>query len=160
MSVQHPAEPATAEFTLAPEPTGGRSLIELDPAEAFELLAGAGYGRIVFSHHALPAIRPVNHFVSDGQIIIRSRLSATVAGATGTVVAYEADDLDPLRRLGWSVVVTGIARTIDDPARVARYEQALRPWVELPMDVVIAIQPEIITGYRLVETSAGSDVTR
>ena len=38
----------------------------------------------------------------------------------GVVVAYEADDLDPQRRAGWSVVVTGWASMITDPEQIAR----------------------------------------
>jgi hypothetical protein len=148
MFTQHPAVEVVPS---AAETTGARRLVELDPSAALELLAGISYGRIVFTRDALPAVRPVNHLVSEGQIIIRSRLSATVAGVDGTVVAYEADDLDATRRLGWSVVVTGTARTIDDPERLAYYERELRPWVDLPMDVIFAIRPELINGYRLIE---------
>jgi nitroimidazol reductase NimA-like FMN-containing flavoprotein (pyridoxamine 5'-phosphate oxidase superfamily) len=127
-----------------------RRLEKLDTATALALLGSAGFGRVVFTQNALPAIRPVNHLLDDGQIIIRTRLSAAVSHATGTVVAYEADDLDPVRRLGWSVVVTGTARTVDDPARIARLEQALHPWVDQPMNTVIAIDTQLVTGYRFV----------
>jgi len=67
------------------------------------------------------------------------------------VVAYQVDDIDAVRRTGWSVMVTGLARTVTDPARVARYEQLLRPWVGRVMDTVVAIEPEIVTGIRLLE---------
>ena len=132
----------------ATSPDGARELVELDRREALDLLASVTVGRIVFTRDALPAIRPVNHLVDDGQIIIRTRLSASAGKAAGMVVAYEADDLDPIHRLGWSVVVTGLARAIDDPERIAHYTQVVQPWVDLPMDLVIAIDPEIISGYR------------
>jgi hypothetical protein len=97
----------------------------------------------------------VNHFVDDGEIIIRTRLSAKITTAVSpprhTVVAYEADDLDPIRRPGWSVVATGLVRPITDPARIADYERVLHPWVGMVMDTVISIRPEIVTGFRLVE---------
>ena len=66
------------------------------------------------------------------------------------VVAYEADLLDPETRLGWSVVVTGIATAVTDPTRLARIEERLHPWVDSAMDTAIAIRPEIVTGRRLV----------
>jgi Pyridoxamine 5'-phosphate oxidase len=75
---------------------------------------------------------------------------------SGVVVAYEADDLDPQRRLGWSVVVTGLATTVTEPERVARYSQQLRPWVNKVMDTVIAIEPEIVTGIRIVADGRAS----
>ncbi|PEG40728.1 hypothetical protein CQY20_06725 [Mycolicibacterium agri] len=120
------------------------------------LLASVGYGRVVFTQDALPAIRPVNHLVDAGQVILRTRVTAPFSAAvrsganSAVVVAYEADDLDPKRRTGWSVVVTGLATTISDPDRVARYEQLLQPWVNMTMDTVIAIDPEIVTGIRIV----------
>jgi hypothetical protein len=142
---------SAADQDAPDRPTGeARLLVEVGRDEALDLLAGVSIGRLVFTHHALPAIRPVNHLLDSGQIIIRTRLAASVTDATGMVVAYEADDLDPIHRLGWSVVVTGTARIIDDPARIVRYTREVRPWVDLPMDVVIGIQPEIVSGYRFI----------
>lgn len=135
---------------------GDRDVVELDRAEAMWLLESAPLGRVVFTRDALPAIRPVNHLVEDGGVIIVrtqliSRLSSAVRGNSPVVVAYEADDIDPIRRVGWSVVVTGLAHTITDPDRIARYEQLLHPWVDKVMDTVIAIEPTIVTGIRLIE---------
>jgi hypothetical protein len=126
-----------------------------------DLLGSVSYGRVVFSRAALPAIRPVNHVVDDGDIVIRTRRLAGIGTALAAadaevdevpelVVAYEADLIDPATRLGWTVVVTGIATTITDPARLARVEQRLHPWVDSAMDIAIAITPEIVTGLRLV----------
>ena len=42
-------------------------------------------------------------------------------------MAYEADDIDPRERLGWSVIVTGFASAIRTPGEVTRYEQLLPP---------------------------------
>jgi hypothetical protein len=65
------------------------------------------------------------------------------------VVCYEADDLDPLLHIGWSVIATGMAALVRDPAAIARYQQLLEPWVEQQMDHVIAIRPQDITGLRI-----------
>jgi hypothetical protein len=48
-----------------------RRLTELTRAQAMRLLASVPLGRIVFTHHALPAIRPVNHVIDGDDIIIR-----------------------------------------------------------------------------------------
>nr|WP_198428167.1 pyridoxamine 5'-phosphate oxidase family protein [Nocardia bovistercoris] len=132
-----------------------RTVRELTQDEALDLLAATPLGRVVFTRNALPAIRPVNHLVEpDGRIIVRTRLATRFGGAVranaGVVVAYEADEIDPVRRLGWSVVVTGVARQVTDPVLVARFEQLLRPWVGQVMDTVIAIEPTIVTGIRLL----------
>ncbi|WP_039801396.1 pyridoxamine 5'-phosphate oxidase family protein [Nocardia araoensis] len=132
----------------------GRRMVEIDREEALRLLAGVPYGRVVFTRDALPAIRPVNHFVDRGVVIVRtrvtSRLTGTVRADPSVVVAYEADDIDAVTHAGWSVVVTGLARTVTDPERVARYERLLRPWADGVMDTVIAIEPTIVTGVRLL----------
>jgi hypothetical protein len=66
----------------------------------------------------------------------------------GAVVAYQADSIDPVERTGWSVVVTGVARIVDE--RVAsRYRELLQPWVDRPMDQVISISADLVTGFAL-----------
>ncbi|GAA3560141.1 pyridoxamine 5'-phosphate oxidase family protein [Nonomuraea rosea] len=130
-----------------------RNLKELSEAESLRRLASVPFGRIVFTRHALPAIRPVNHVVVDGRIVLRSGsgtiISAEVA-SWDAVVAYEADELDAGRRLGWSVVVTGVARLVADPEEAARLRELVHPWVEGEMDQVISIRPEFVTGFELV----------
>ena len=127
----------------------------LADAEALRLLASVSYGRVVFTLKSLPAIRPVNHLLDDGRIIIRTRLTSAISAAMrssdGVVIACEAGSIDPATRTGWSVVVTGREYAITDPDQVARYEQLLHPWVN-HADTVVAIEPGIITGFRIVAT--------
>ncbi len=119
---------------------------------AMRLLASVDYGRVIFTLNALPAIRPVNHLVDDGLIIIRTRLNSAITAAVRfadrVVVAYEADRIDPPTRTGWSVVATGFAHTLTDPDQVARYEHLLHPWVN-HADTVVAISPTMISGLRI-----------
>jgi hypothetical protein len=132
---------------------GQRQLTELDRGEALRLLGSVSLGRIVFTHRAMPAVRPVNHIIDSTGIVIRSHSGAAIISeadsARGAVVAYEADNIHPHYHLGWSVVVTGIARLVRDPGELTRYRQALIPWVDREMDQVIRIQPEVVTGFRL-----------
>ncbi|MBF6175615.1 pyridoxamine 5'-phosphate oxidase family protein [Nocardia blacklockiae] len=125
------------------------------------LLAAAVVGRVVFTRNALPAIRPVNHLVEDGSVVLRTRFTAQLTsemrGRSPVVVAYEADDIDPVRRVGWSVVVVGFARPVTDPVLVARYELLLQSWVDGSTDAVVVIEPEIVTGVRLVEPPCRAD---
>lgn len=132
----------------------GRGLVPIPEHEAMSLLAGVEFGRLVFTEQALPAVRPVNHIIDDGDVVIRTRLASRAATKATPpvvdVVTYEADHIDASERVGWSVVVTGRAAIVTDPDRLQRCAQRLRPWVELPMDVTIAIHPEIVRGVRLV----------
>lgn len=141
-----------------------RRRVELDSAAALRLLGGVSLGRIVFTRHALPTVRPVNHVLDGGDIVIRTHEAATLtsyAGQTdgpGVVVAYEADDIDPDTHLGWSVVVTGYARLVTDPGELARYQGMLSPWVEQPMDQAIRIHPDLVTGVMLTADGRPGEV--
>jgi hypothetical protein len=132
-----------------------RRRIELGRAEALHLLGSLSLGRIVFTQHALPTVRPVNHVLDDGDIVIRTHEAAALTMNTrrtegpGVVVAYEADDIDPDTHLGWSVVVTGYARLVTDRSELARYQGMLHPWVDQSMDQAIRIHPDLVTGVLL-----------
>jgi hypothetical protein len=128
-----------------------RRLVEMTREESLRRLAGVSLGRIVFTEHALPAIRPINHIVDDGAVIVRTRLGAGLRNGKGVVVAYEADDIDPVEHRGWSVIVTGVASLVLDHDELARYEQLLHPWVNGVTGKFIRIEPELVTGYELAE---------
>ncbi|MFI9809207.1 pyridoxamine 5'-phosphate oxidase family protein [Streptomyces sp. NPDC052301] len=139
--------------------------IDLDPAEALRLLGSVPLGRIVFTRQALPTVRPVNHVLDRGDIVIRTHEGAALtshaegADGTGVVVAYEADVIDPDTHLGWSVVVTGYARLVTDPAELARVRELLQPWVPVEgMDQAVRIRPELVAGV-LLTTSIGTATT-
>jgi Pyridoxamine 5'-phosphate oxidase len=140
-----------------------RSLLEVSRADGWRLLASVPVGRLVFTHQALPAVRLVNHLV-DGDTIVVSLTAgsaiATSAGTEGTVVAYEADELDLAERLGWSVVVVGVARLVADDDAVAQYRRRLRPWLSGAMAEIMTISSEVVTGYRLVQSEPGSKIAR
>ncbi|MEW2418710.1 pyridoxamine 5'-phosphate oxidase family protein [Streptomyces sp. NPDC046866] len=133
----------------------GRRAEELAAGEALDLLGTVELGRLVFTRHALPAVRPVNHLIDAGDIIIRvqdgSTLAALLAAQEGAavVVAYEADDIDPDEHLGWSVVATGYATAVTDPGEIERYARLLRPWVEGTASGAVRIRPDLVTGFRL-----------
>ncbi|MER6489988.1 pyridoxamine 5'-phosphate oxidase family protein [Streptomyces sp. BK205] len=143
-----------------PIPFEPRRSTGIDSVEALRLLGSVSFGRIVFTQQALPTIRPVNHVLADGDIVIRTHAGAALTARTrqardlGVVVAYEADDIDPDTHLGWSVVVTGYARLISDPEELARYQALLRPWAEQTMDYAVRIRPDLVTGIRLTAPGA------
>lgn len=147
------SDAAVRGSTVEPGAPGRRRMVELDPSESLALLASVPYGRVVFTQKALPAIRLVNHAVDGGRIFIRTRLTAKIGQVArapqATVVAYEADEFDPQQRTGWSVVATGFARPVTDEAEIARMSAVLVPWVDLPTDTILVIEPELITGVRL-----------
>lgn len=138
-------------------PRTSRESLDLGGQESLALLAGVSLGRVVFTLNAMPTVRPVNHIVDEDAIIIRSHLGAAIvshASINGAVVAYEADDLDPVHRVGWSVVVVGLARIVTEPDAIARYQPRLLPWVNSKMEQFVSIHATIVTGSRFTDGAA------
>ena len=136
--------------------SGPRRSVQLERAEALRLLGSISLGRIVFTQRARPAIRPVNHLLDHGNIIIRTDEGSALAvhaeesDGHGVVVAYEADAIDPHTHLGWSVIATGYAHLITSRDELDRYQQLLHPWVDQTMDYAVRIHPEELTGIKLI----------
>ncbi|MEU9571778.1 pyridoxamine 5'-phosphate oxidase family protein [Streptomyces massasporeus] len=137
---------------------------ELQRQECLRRLPKVPVGRIVYTRQALPAVLPVNFGVDgDGAVLLRtSSASELVRAIDGAVVAFEADDIDAARHAGWSVVVTGTATVVTDPAEVeclARTGPV--SWAPSPQEVFVRIEPELVTGHELVggRTLYGVDLT-
>lgn len=137
---------------------------ELGRRECLRLMATVPVGRIVYTRRALPAVLPVNFSLDDdGAVLLRtSAASDLVRAIDGAVVAFEVDDVDAVRHSGWSVVVTGLATVVTDPAeheRLARIGPV--SWVPAPQAVFVRIEPELATGRELVggRTLYGVDLT-
>lgn len=123
-----------------------RRLTELSRLESLRLLGDVPVGRIVYTVRALPAIAPVCHLVDNGMLVVRTHIGGECAGS---VVAYQADAINVLDRLGWTVTVTGVARRILDPDEIEYYAERLSPLVPADAVETIRIYPEIVTGARL-----------
>jgi uncharacterized protein len=122
-------------------------LTALDPAEARALLATQPVGRLAFTRRALPDIVPVNYVLYGSDLLIRLAPGSSVARAVrDSVVALEADSLDPEGWTGWSVTVVGQARAADAVAVPAGRPA---PWAPGAHDEFLAISTEQITGRRL-----------
>jgi uncharacterized protein len=126
---------------------------ELGRQECLRLMAQVPVGRIVYTRRALPAVLPVNFGLDgDGAVVLRTSAASELVGAIdGAVVAFEADEVDAVRHSAWSVVVTGSAAVVTDPAeheRLARTGPV--SWVPAPQEVFVRIEPELVTGRELV----------
>ncbi|KES03193.1 pyridoxamine 5'-phosphate oxidase [Streptomyces toyocaensis] len=126
---------------------------ELGRTECLRLMAEVPVGRIVYTRRAMPAVLPVNFALDgDGAVLLRTAAdSALVRAIDGAVVAFETDDVDAARRAGWSVVVTGRAAVVTDPAERERLSRTGPvSWVPARHDVFVRIEPELVTGRALV----------
>ncbi|PJE95428.1 pyridoxamine 5'-phosphate oxidase [Streptomyces carminius] len=132
---------------------------ELDRPECLRLLALVPLGRVVYTENALPAVLPVNFFLDhdDAVVVYTSALSRLARAVEGSVVAFEADSFDAAARTGWSVVVTGRAAQVSDPAEAARLGRSGPPsWAPVEDGVFLRIEPELVTGRMLQGVRAGA----
>ncbi|MCD9874820.1 pyridoxamine 5'-phosphate oxidase family protein [Streptomyces guryensis] len=126
---------------------------ELERQECLRLLAKVPVGRIVHTRQALPAVLPVNFSLDgDGAVLLCTSAASELARAVdGTVVAFEADEVDAVAHSGWSVVVTGAAAVVRDPEEHERLTRTgPRSWAPSPEEVFVRIEPELVTGRELV----------
>ncbi|GGY15044.1 pyridoxamine 5'-phosphate oxidase family protein [Streptomyces djakartensis] len=124
----------------------------LDREECVRLLAKVPVGRVVYTRHALPAVLPVNFSLdTDASVLLRtSPGSDLVRAIDGVVVAFEADEFDAAARSGWSVVVTGRASVVTDPAEHERLSQSgPTSWMPLRDAAFVRIESEMVTGREL-----------
>ncbi|GGL94226.1 DNA-binding protein [Streptomyces fumigatiscleroticus] len=129
----------------------------LDRQECLRLLGKVPVGRVVYTRQALPAVLPVNFSLdTDSSVLLRTSAASDLARAIdGAVVAFEADDFDAADRSGWSVVVTGRATVVTDPAEHERLLRTGPPsWVVGRDGVFIRIEAEMVTGRELPATRA------
>jgi len=123
----------------------------LDRAECLRLLARATLGRIGVSSGALPTVLPVNFWLDQDRILIRTGEGTRLdAAARNAVVAFEVDDFDTMCHAGWSVAVTGVAREVTDPDDLAALRTApVARWACRGNGRLIAISTDMISGRRL-----------
>src|SRR4029078_7916676 len=87
----------------------------LNRRQCLDRLQSVRVGRLVFTEDALPAVQPVNFRLwHDDVVIVVAGGAKLAAAAHNLVVAFEADELDPDLRTGWSVTVVGHAEPITD----------------------------------------------
>ncbi len=143
--------PPTRHAARVPLDRNGLQILSRN--QCLKLLATRFIGRIGLSRDALPTILPVNYRVVDDDVIYATGTGTkSLAAARHQVVAFEVDDADSEMEIGWSVVVVGIPRELDD--RDLRREEArelgLHPWIGERAPFLYRLATDRISGRRLV----------
>jgi nitroimidazol reductase NimA-like FMN-containing flavoprotein (pyridoxamine 5'-phosphate oxidase superfamily) len=120
--------------------------------ECLRLVGTVPIGRVVTTRRALPVALPVNFAVVDDAVVFRSAAGTKLYSATRTaVVGFEVDDFDSTRRTGWSVLIVGGSRVVDDPGLIERFESLVpRAWAPGPFPAFVRIEVVQITGRRIM----------
>lgn len=141
---------AIASLTTS-EGTAPGALVRLSRDESLRLLRAHCVGRYAFVESARAlSIVPVNYVLSaENVVLFRSGPGPKLASAQrGDVVAFEVDDIDADRHVGWSVLVVGRARRLTGLEQDKLREQPV-PWAAGPRTECVAITPTRIEGRRL-----------
>ena len=80
---------------------------ELDRHQCLDLLTGGGFGRVVGTDCALPAVHPISYVLHDHEVIFQAAAGSALAGTVGNVVAFHADEFDAVTGIGWTVLGIG-----------------------------------------------------
>ena len=114
-------------------------------------LAAGGVGRVVFNGERGPVALPVNFESTAGDIIISTDVGKASLLETQPVVGFEVDRVDDALSEGWSVLVSGSARRVDDPDEVLRLSSLdLEAWAGGDRHALICITPTDVTGRVII----------
>lgn len=138
---------------------GGAAAITqlLDEAECLRLLAAGGVGRIGYTGRFGPTILPVNFALYEQTIVFRTGQQSpmgedlrTGIAAAEYKVAFEADEIIPASREGWSILIQGSAHHVDSDSELTEVQQSgVQTWPGGEKDLFIRIVPARITGRRI-----------
>lgn len=140
------------------QPPGQRSadpspvLERLTPAQCREHVAAGGVGRFLFDEPGRgPVAIPVNFRMDGDDVIFRTSGYGVIAGGVRQPqVSFDVDHLDETRGEGWSVLMTGSARTITEPAELDRVHRLdIEPWAGGQRPDYVRIVVTEVTGRRI-----------
>jgi hypothetical protein len=130
----------------------GALLESMTPAECKRHLAGGGVGRFLFVEEGRgPVAIPVNFRMDGDDVVFRTGNGGSVsAGLEEPRVSFDVDHLDDALSEGWSVLITGKAQIITDPAGLARAEALhVEPWAGGDRPIYVRLTGSRITGRRI-----------
>jgi uncharacterized protein len=126
-------------------------LEDLDPSACEALLRAGTIGRLGIDLDGAPVIFPVNYRVVEtgGQplVAIRARTGGTL-DHDGALVAFEIDGIDESHHRGWSILVRGRLRRVDE-AGVGTEVLDSHPWITTERDAWLVIDVTQVAGRQL-----------
>ena len=135
-----------------PMPRDDRTAQELDRGTCLTLLQSVVIGRVAWADEDRRiVVLPVNFIIDEGTVVYRTARGGTLSAVReGSPLSFEADDVEPGLRTGWSVLVSGTAQVVTDSATIDHLERLpLAPWPPAAMPHFVRLRAEEITGRRL-----------
>ncbi len=108
-------------------------------------------GRLVFSSARGPVALPVNYEFTEDQIVFSTDDAKAAALGSDESIGFEIDRVDEALSEGWSVLVTGRCRRIEDAEEARRLSSLdLEAWAGGDRHALLAIVPTEVTGRVIV----------
>lgn len=121
-------------------------------------LSAGGVGRVVYPTDRGPVALPVNYEYSGGHVIVSTDIQKANALESHAVIGFEVDRIDDVLSEGWSVLITGTARTIDDPDEILALSSLdLESWAGGARHALVSISPHEVTGRVIVHPASWAE---
>ena len=123
-------------------------LAELDEDECWELAGTVPVGRVVWTGSKGPMVVPVNFVVQDRRVVVHSSpYSEMVRDVDDSRVVFEVDEVDPVTRSGWSVLLRGRAHVAfrDTDSDLPDVDT----WAEGSRRLAVVIEVDEVSGRRV-----------
>jgi nitroimidazol reductase NimA-like FMN-containing flavoprotein (pyridoxamine 5'-phosphate oxidase superfamily) len=115
-------------------------------------------GRVLLVTERGPVAHPVNYACFGDDVVISTDVVQADLLESQDVVGFEVDEFDAASREGWSVLVTGSARRVDDPDEIVTLAALqLESWAGDGRRVLVILTATEITG-RVIRHPLGSTV--
>jgi nitroimidazol reductase NimA-like FMN-containing flavoprotein (pyridoxamine 5'-phosphate oxidase superfamily) len=124
----------------------------LTRAESRAYLGSGGVGRFLYDGDEGPVAVPVNYGMLGDAVVFRTESDGSAAAAVKRQqrVSFDVDHLDEALSAGWSVLVSGQATEITDPAELASArELGIEPWAGGERETYIKLTAHTISGRRI-----------
>jgi uncharacterized protein len=129
----------------------GGSLLTLDESACWDLLPQARVGRLAWTDpDGRIMVVPVNFGLDGHTVVVRTGDTALLdAARAGSRCAFQAEDLEPGLRSGWTVLVDGQLTESDDAATTERLGRLVEPWLRELRPHVLLVTATQATGRAL-----------
>jgi nitroimidazol reductase NimA-like FMN-containing flavoprotein (pyridoxamine 5'-phosphate oxidase superfamily) len=120
---------------------------ELHPTESWGFLREREFGRLAYHLLGEVHIVPINYAVDGERLVFLTAEGSKLFGVTANPdVAFEVDEV--VGDQATSVVCRGRAQVLEGQAAYVAERLPVRPWVDTPKSIVVAIDVDEVSGRR------------
>ncbi len=132
-------------------PSGVPNVADLDVDACLALLLPGGIGRFAFVSARGPVALPVNFRLFERSVVFRTGAGEIRrAIESGDRLGFEVDRLDDALGEGWSVLVSGVGRVVEDGGEKERMSALdIHPWAGENRPTLVQLYINEVTGRRI-----------